>query len=117
MQLVSSLASALTYPRRAIWHALGLPAHGADLLGYLGMDPHRGLTRALGTGLEMLGDPLLYAGGAVAPLLMGGGEDAMNPAVLAQLDDLFIAGANAGNQPDDQDNSQTSALLRSLGGY
>ncbi len=64
---LGQLSDTLSYPRRAVWGALGLPEHGTDLLAqYAGMDPQSPLTQALGMGTEIAGDPLTW-------LLMGAG--------------------------------------------
>lgn len=60
--LLGQVGGALSYPRRALWSALGLPEHGSELLGQMGMDEQSPLTQALGMGAEMVGDPLSYMG-------------------------------------------------------
>lgn len=59
-------------PRQALW-GIGPalvgqsgqgPQSGVDLLSRLGMDPNSGMTRAMGFGAEMVGDPMMLMGAA-----------------------------------------------------
>ena len=60
---LGQVGSLLDAPRRFLWKdILGGPETGTDVLAGLGMDPESGLTQGLGMGLEMLGDPLTWAG-------------------------------------------------------
>lgn len=122
MSMMSAIAGGLSYPRRALWSALGLPAHGSQLLAHLGMDPRATATRLLGAGVELAGDPLVYAGSILAPKLLemlGGGEalGGINPAIAAELDDVLLAGVNGQGQEDEsQDGDKVSQLLKQFGG-
>lgn len=83
--LLSALSDALSAPRRLAWGAAGkllgedIPDSGTGVLSkYLGMDQDSMLTKGLGIGLEMLGDPLTYAGGSIGKAIgrtVGGGMD------------------------------------------
>src|SRR5262245_664812 len=68
---------ALSYPRRALWSALGGPESGAELVGeHLGIDPEAPLSQVLGFGAEVAGDPLTWGGG-----LLGRGVSALSRAL------------------------------------
>lgn len=62
--LLGQVGDVLSAPRRKLWSLLGAPEHGNELVSQLtGMDKDSGLAHVLGTGAEILGDPLTYAGG------------------------------------------------------
>jgi hypothetical protein len=85
MGVLNDIGNVLSAPRRALWGMAGLPSSGDELVSNLGL-AQRGslLSRGLGMGAEMLGDPMTYLGGALGGLggealgglLEGGGEAA-----------------------------------------
>lgn len=89
--LLGQVGDTLSYPRRELWKALGLPEYGHQVLEqYAGMDPESYLTKGLGMGLDIAGDPLTYAGmiggglgGAAAPGIMAGAEGVAEAAPAA----------------------------------
>lgn len=107
---LGQLGEALSLPRRALWEmvggAFGVPEEslqtGADLLGYLGMDPESPWTQALGMGAEIVGDPLTYGGGLLGragSLLARGGltdDIARLTAQRAAAQQGLVRGAGAG---------------------
>jgi hypothetical protein len=61
--VLGTVGDYLQAPRKLAWGALGLPDTGTGVLQkYAGMDPDSVWTKALGTGLEVAGDPLTYLG-------------------------------------------------------
>lgn len=75
--LAGQLGDTMSAPRRAVWGALGLPDSGSELLHQtLGMDPDSLMTKGLGMGAEVLGDPLTYAGMGLGKLGGMGAEGA-----------------------------------------
>lgn len=75
--MLQELSDTLSAPRRALWRALGGPETGEELVSNLtGMDRDSWLTKGLGVGAEILGDPLTYAipfgAGALTRALSGG---------------------------------------------
>jgi hypothetical protein len=72
--ILGGATTALGYldkPRQWLWNALGLPDQGEDVLTNLGMDKDNPLTKILGMGLNVAGDPLTYAGGFLGKALGG----------------------------------------------
>lgn len=62
---LGQVGSVLSAPRRALWSALGAPETGQEVVTNLGGDPDSFLTKALGVGLEIAGDPLTFAFGPI----------------------------------------------------
>lgn len=61
--LLGQVGDVLSTPRRALWDLLGADGRsGAELVGGLTGDPESALSKILGFGLEVAGDPLTLAG-------------------------------------------------------
>lgn len=70
--LLGEIARVLSAPRRGLWSLLGLPESGSQLMQQWMGGGEDALTKGLGLGAEILGDPLLYA-----PAAIGGGLGAL----------------------------------------
>jgi len=93
---------------------LGLPESGADMVhNATGMDRDSFLTGALGTGLEMLTDPLTYLGGAIGRLGAKAFAPGLERAALARGPN-YGGGIEKLMQGADKSRASTDVLLEAL---
>lgn len=114
--VLGTVSDVLSAPRRGLMNLLGLPESGADLLHQAtGMDQDSFLTHALGTGFEMLTDPLTYLGGAIGRLGAKVFAPGLERAALARGPN-YAGGAEKLMQQFPKDKVSADVLLEALQG-
>lgn len=102
MGILGDIGNVMSAPRRALWTGLGLPDNGEDLVDKMGLEKGSLLSRGLGMGAEIAGDPMTYllgglggmGGEAIGGMLEGGeaagaeGIEALNSARRAAQEGL-----------------------------
>lgn len=112
--VLGQLGDIFSAPRRALWKALGAPESGAQVAENLGVgDRDSLLSKIVGTGLEIAGDPLTFAMGPILRGIGGLAGKTLSKGALAAgpgySDDIakLSAGLGSHENPD--------ALMRILG--
>jgi hypothetical protein len=71
MEILRDIGNVLSAPRRALWTGLGLPDNGEDLVDKMGLEKGSLLSRGLGVGAEIAGDPMTYLLGGLGATIYG----------------------------------------------
>lgn len=113
--ILGTVGDVLSAPRRGLMNLLGLPESGSEMLANAGMDKDSFWTHALGTGLEMLTDPLTYLGGSIGRLGAKAFAPGLERAALTRGPN-YAGGAEKLMQEFPKDKVSADVLLEALQG-